>query len=148
MRIGLETLEREDITQTFPQVAQLRIEGEGVIIISDRELTTVFIFIKSMSGVKDTDLTTSRSDAESFVHCECDLAVATRPLILRKIKIRVSKSCCWLCLEFLAEYSNQFGKMVVSATHGKTYHSWLFSSEVSHIVRDRMEQTARMGFAR
>lgn len=99
-------------------------------------------------GLQDTDLTKCRSNAESFVHCECALAVAMRPLISGKMEIGVSKSCCWPCLEFLAEYSNQFGRIIVSTTHGKTYHSWLFPSTISHTIHDSMEQTARMDFAR
>ena len=99
-------------------------------------------------GAKERDLTTSRAEAENFVHCECALAVAMRPLISGKIMIGVSNDCCWPCSEFLGQYSNQPGGFIFSATHGKTYHSWLFPSEASHTIRDRIERIVRMDFAR
>jgi hypothetical protein len=97
-------------------------------------------------GVKEKYLVTSRPDAKASVHCECALAVLQRR-IPRKMEVGVSKDCCWPCLEFLARYSSQPGKIVVSATHRKTYQNWLFPSHEPSQVHDHVERTARLEFS-
>ncbi len=62
----------------------------------------------------------------------------------KTLTIGVSKDCCWPCVTFLAEYSTQLDKkIVVSATHGKSYHSWLFPSDVSPDVYNHLQTAAR-----
>jgi hypothetical protein len=100
--------------------------------------------IKSVAaGVREKDITMSRSAAEAFVHCECALALSMRPIMQETMKIGVSKNCCWPCLEFLTQYSNKAGQIMVSNTHGKTYHSWLFPNGVSDDIYNQVERSAR-----
>jgi hypothetical protein len=100
--------------------------------------------IKSVAaGVREKDITMSRSEAEAFVHCECALALSMRPIMQEIMKIGVSKNCCWPCLEFLTHYSNKAGQIMVSNTHGKTYHSWLFPNGVSEDIYNQVERSAR-----
>ncbi len=103
--------------------------------------------LKSIApGVRETDITGGRREGEAFVHCECALAVMMRDRVPGTLEIGVSKDCCWPCLEFLGRYSNIPGKIVVSATHGKTYHSWLFPPNAPPEISRKMEERARREF--
>lgn len=83
--------------------------------------------LKNISSVnRDTDITRGRWEGPAFVYCECALAMIMKDRITYILEIGVSKDCCWPCLQFLGIYSETCGRIVVSGTHGKTYHSWLF----------------------
>ena len=115
--------------------------------------------LKSVApGIREEDITTGRDttsrittnsdEGKAFVHCECALAIAMKDRILGTMEIGISKDCCWPCLEFLARYSKKRGKIVMSATHGKTYHSWLFPATVPLEIHDEMEKSAQQEFSR
>lgn len=95
------------------------------------------------STVKDSEIQSARQATEAFVHCECALAVEMRKTTSEPLEIGVSKDCCWPCLEFLRVYAQQSGGICLSASHGKTYQSWLFPPDVSHHLHDMMQAKAR-----
>lgn len=102
--------------------------------------------LKSIApAAKEKEISTGRSETEAFVHCEVALAIAMQAMMQdNKLEIGVSKDCCWPCLTFLAEYSSRLDKnIVVSATRGKSHHNWLFPSNVSPDIYNRLETTAR-----
>jgi hypothetical protein len=51
-----------------------------------------------------------------------------------------------LCTMFLKEYSKKTGGISLSASHGKTYQSWLFSLKQSHSIYRKMEDLLRDDF--
>lgn len=83
------------------------------------------------STVRDSDIQNMHPNIEAFVHCECALAVSMRQFTstFESLEIGVSKDCCWPCTVFLMkEYAKETGGggISLSASHGKTYRSWLF----------------------
>jgi hypothetical protein len=98
------------------------------------------------STVRDADIQNMRSSNEAFVHCECALAVAMRQLTSEPLEIGVSKDCCLPCTIFLKEYSKETGGISLSASHGKTYQSWLFPLKQSHSIYRKMEDLLRDDF--
>lgn len=98
------------------------------------------------STVGESELQLGRQAVEAFVHCECALAVEMRKITMEPLEIGVSKDCCWPCMQFLKEYGKESGGITVSASHGKTYQSWLPPLDMSHEVQQRMEEMARSDF--
>lgn len=102
--------------------------------------------LKSVApALSEREIISAQPETEAFVHCECALAVAMKPLKLGGLEIGVSKNCCWPCLEFLGQYSSYCGKIAVTAKHGKTRENWLCPANLSDVYH-RIEETARSSF--
>lgn len=96
--------------------------------------------------VRDSDIQSGRWETESFVHCECGLAVEMRKFTSEVLEIGVSKSCCWPCVQFLKEYAQGANSFCLTASHGKTYHNWLFPLEITHSAYQKLMNAARQEF--
>ena len=83
------------------------------------------------TGIPVANLVKARDEAEAFVHCECTLALALRDRISGIMEIGLSKDSCWPCLQFLQAFAKKRGGILISASHGKTYHSWQFPDILS-----------------
>lgn len=101
--------------------------------------------IKDMtsSAVKNIDLESGRRAEENNVHCECALAVEMRKFTSEVLQIGVSKHCCWPCAQFLKEYAQETKRFCLTASNGKTYHSWTFPLEISHNIYQKLMDAAK-----